>query len=181
MKVKKIIKRILSVALAAAFCFSAAGCTNNSSGGQNTVVNVTQPGSEDGGSVTRAYQPIKKEDGSKFKLAYVDIDPYPETFKMLYYVIESLKADGWISYDELPFDPETGEDSLALMNWLSDNAESEYIEFDKSAFYYTTVSTEEEIYASLREHIEVAKDIDAILTMGTSPSVMVQGFDFDVP
>lgn len=180
MKIKKILKRALSLIAASVICIMASGC-DNAITGQDTTVDVTQPGVEDGGSVIRAYQPVKKADGSKFKLAYVDIDPYNETFRMLYYVIESLKADGWISYDSLPYDPETDADSLDLMNWLADNAESEYIEFDKSAFYYTTVSTEEEIHASLKQHIEVDKDIDAILTMGTSPSVMVQKFDFDVP
>lgn len=180
MKIKKLLKKALSVIAASAICILAAGC-DNAITGQDKTVNVSQPGAEDGGSVIRAYQPIKKEDGSKFKLAYVDIDPYNETFRMLYYVIESLKADGWLTYDSLPYDPETDADSLDMMNWLADNAESEYIEFDKSAFYYTTVSTEDEIYNSLKQHIEVDKDIDAILTMGTSPSVMIQKFDFDVP
>ena len=179
MRFTKTLKKLLA-AVTAGVCMCLAGCGSGISD-NDKVVAVTQPDSGDGGSITRAYQPIKKEDGSKFKLAYVDIDPYNETFRMLYYVVESLKADGWLTYDALPYDPETDADSLGLMNWLADNAESEYIELDKTAFYYTTVSTEEEIYESLRQHIEVDGDIDAILTMGTSPSVMVQGFDFDVP
>ena len=180
MKIKNIFRTILSVIAAAALCISFAGCSNEI-GGQGTVVDVNQPGAEDGGSVTRAYQPKKKDNGGKYKMAYVDIDPYNETFRMLYYVIESLKADGWITYDELPYDPETDADSLAMMNWLADNAQSDYIEFDKTAFYYTTVSTEEEIHESLRQHIEVDKDIDLIFAMGTSPSLMIQKFNFDVP
>ncbi len=180
MRLKKLLKKVLSIVATAALCMSFAGCDNSMLTG-DTFVDVKQPGTEGGGSVTRAYQPTKKADGSKFKLAYVDIDPYNETFRMLYYVIESLKADGWIDYEKLPFNPETDADSLALMNWLADNAKSEYIEFDKTAFYYTTVNTEEEIHQSLIDHIEVKNDIDAILTMGTSPSVMVQKFNFDVP
>ncbi len=180
MKIKNILKKAIAVIAASVLCVAVSGCDNTITG-QDTIIDVNQPNANDGSSIIRAYQPIKKEDGSKFKLAYVDIDPYNETFRMLYYVIESLKADGWISYESLPYDPETDADSLEMMNWLADNAESEYIEFDKSAFYYTTVSTEEEIYESLKQHILVDKDIDAILAMGTSPSVMVQGFDFDVP
>lgn len=180
MKIQKILKTFLMIIVSVALCFTITGCDNEISG-QDKIIGVTQPGADDGGSVTRAYKPIKKADGSKFKMAYVDIDPYNETFRMLFYVIESLKDDGWLTYDELPYDPETDADSLALMNWLADNAESEYIEFDKTAFYYTTVSTEEEIYESLKQHIEVDNDIDLIFSMGTSPSKMLQKFNFDVP
>lgn len=89
-------------------------------------------------------------------------------------------SGGWISYGELPFDPETDSDSLALMDWLADNAESDYMAFDKTAHYYTTVSSEEEIRESLQKHIE-NHEIDAILSMGTSPSLMLERFGFDIP
>ncbi len=179
MKLKRIIRRLAAFTAAAALGILCCGC-----GGSGTtngdIVDVRNDGQETVTSVNRAYRPIKKEGGGKFTLAYVDIDPYNETFRMLYYVIESLKDDGWISYDALPFDPETDSDSLALMDWLADNATSEYMSFDKTAHYYTTVSTKEEIHDSLQQHIE-NKDIDAILTMGTSPSAMVEEFGFDIP
>ena len=156
------------------------GCEITTAQGGKVVEAQVNTGDKES-AINRAYKPIKKPGGGKFTLAYVDIDPYNETFRMLYYVIESLKDDGWINYDALPFDPETDSDSLALMDWLADNAESEYMAFDKTAHYYTTVSTEEEICESLRQHIEVNKDIDAVLTMGTSPSLMVEEFGFDIP
>lgn len=179
MKLKRIIRRLAAFTAAAALGILCCGCGVIGDTGSE-VVNVKNDGQETVTSVNRAYKPIKKEGGGKFTLAYVDIDPYNETFRMLYYVIESLKDDGWISYDKLPFDPETDSDSLALMDWLADNATSEYMSFDKTAHYYTTVSTEEEIRTSLQQHI-ANKDIDAILTMGTSPSAMVEGFGFDIP
>ena len=52
--------------------------------------------------------------------------------------------------------------------------------FDKPAHYYTTVSSEEEIRESLQKHIE-NHEIDAILSMGTSPSLMLERFGFDIP
>lgn len=180
MSPKKLLKRFAAAAIASAALIMSCGCgVGITQGGE--VVDAQTNNANPSASVSRAYKPIKKEGGGKFKLAYVDIDPYNETFRMLYYVIESLKDDGWISYDELPFDPETDSDSLALMNWLADNARSDYMTFDKTAHYYTTVNTEEEIYESLKQHIEVDKDIDAVLTMGTSPSLMVENFGFDVP
>ena len=179
MKAMKLLKRFAAAVLAAAGLMMFCSCEKDPTNGGKIV--EAQVGSD--GEITainRAYKPIKKADGGRFTLAYVDIDPYNETFRMLYYVIESLKDDGWISYDKLPFDPETDSDSLALMDWLADNAESEYMSFDKTAHYYTTVSTEDEIRESLKQHIE-NHEIDAILTMGTSPSLMVEGFGFDIP
>lgn len=127
-------------------------------------------------------KPIKKTDGGKFKIAYVDIDPYyNETFKMLYYVIEELKESGWIYYDKLPFDVETYSDSCGLINWLADNAQSEYLEFDKTANYYTRGTSEKEIYDSLSDHINAKHDIDMIISMGTEAGVLMEKFDFDVP
>ena len=35
--------------------------------------------------------PCTKEDGSKFTVGYLDIDPYPATGAMLYYFIEELR------------------------------------------------------------------------------------------
>lgn len=180
MSPKKLFKRFAAAVISAAGLLMSCGCgAGLVQGGE--IVDAQTDNANTVTSAARAYKPIKKPGGGKFKLAYVDIDPYNETFRMLYYVIESLKDDGWISYDELPFDPETDSDSLELMNWLADNAESEYMTFDKTAHYYTTVSTQEEIYDSLKQHIEVDNDIDAILAMGTSPSLMVEGFGFDVP
>ena len=155
------------------------GCGADGANGGN-IVEAQIDGSGALTAINRASKPIHKPGGGKFTLAYVDIDPYNETFRMLYYVIESLKDDGWISYGELPFDPETDSDSLALMDWLADNAESDYMAFDKTAHYYTTVSSEEEIRESLQKHIE-NHEIDAILSMGTSPSLMLERFGFDIP
>lgn len=176
---KKLFKRFSVLALIAAVLLLSGCGTQNIAQGE--IVDVQTDSAKENGVASRSYKPIKKADGGKFVLAYVDIDPYNETFRMLYYLIESLKDDGWLDYDALPFDPETDSDSLALMDWLADNARSDYMAFDKSAHYYTTESTEQEIYDSLKQHIEVDKDIDAVLAMGTSPSQMVESFGFDIP
>ena len=160
MKFGKMLKKAASLIASVSLCVGLTGCTGQS--GENGPVESVSSNENGAGSVSRAYQPVKREDGRKFKMAFVDIDPYPETFKMMYYVIESLKADGWISYDSMPFDPQTDSDTLAMMNWLADNAESEYMEFDKEVQFYTTVTDEEEIKATLKEHIEVKKDVDLI-------------------
>lgn len=179
MKLKKLFKKAALLLVTIALCTGLTGCLGQ--GGENGPIESVSADENGAGSVTRAYLPVKRENGKKFKMAFVDIDPYNETFRMMYYVIESLKADGWLTYDSLPYDPYSDADTLAMMNWLADNAESEYIEFDKEIHFYTTVSSEEDIYSTLKEHIEVKKDVDLIFSMGTSPSLMLQKFDFDVP
>lgn len=176
-KLQAMLRTAILLLCAAFICAAICGCDNIAVQTAD-IAEVRRP--DDTGD-TRAYLPVKKEGGSKFKLAYVDNDPYNELFRMLYYLIECLKADGWITYDSLPFDPDTESDTLKLMNWLADNAQSEYMEFDKTAHYYISADTREYIYESLKHHIEVDGDIDAILTMGTLPSEMVKEFDFDIP
>ena len=172
-------KRALAAALCVIMALFMTGCELGSFAGSDSASDVNS-GESSGLRTSRAYLPVKKEGGGKFCIAYVDIDPYNPTFRQIYYAIESLRDIGWISYDALPFDPETDADSLALMNWLADNAQSDYLEFTRESNYYTSVSTEEEIYESLKPQVESGK-IDVILAMATSVSAMVQRFNFDVP
>ncbi|MGN1341296.1 MAG: ABC transporter substrate binding protein [Oscillospiraceae bacterium] len=179
MKIKKLLKKAVAVLIAFAACAGLSGCTGKI--GENAPIESVSNNENNVAGAVRAYLPVKREDGRKFKMAFVDIDPYNETFRMMYYVIESLKADGWLTYDSLPYDPNTDSDTLEMMNWLADNAESEYMTFDKEVHFYTTVNTEEEIYDTLKKHIEVIKDVDLVLTLGTSPAQMIQKYDFDIP
>lgn len=131
--------------------------------------------------------PQTKPDRRKWRLAYMDEDPYQETFKSVYYIIDGLKELGWLRCGELPFDPETDEDTLEMILWLCENAESEYMEFVGTAVYYTHNDPEmteaqrkEKIRESLAEQI-AANEIDAIFTMGTIPAQWAKSFGFDLP
>lgn len=173
---KNFIKSVIVVII---LCILVCGCSG--SGGEGSAVTDVIPDEGISSATRMPYLPVKRFDGRKFKPVVVDIDPYNETFRMVYYVIESLKSDGWLYYEKLPFNPETDSDTLEMLNWLADNAQSEYLEFDKDIQYYTSVSSEEEIYNGLKYHIEELKDVDLILSLGTSPSRMLQEFDFDIP
>lgn len=178
MNFRGLIKCIAAAVCAAVAITSLSGCNNyTTAGGELVAVEQPESGST---TTTRAYLPCKKEGGGKFRIAYVDIDPYNPTFRMTYYAIENLKDLGWLTYDELPFDPETDADSLALVNWIADNAQSEYLEFSKDTNFFTISSTEEEIYQGLKQNIDNGK-VDIILCMATSVSQMIQSFNFDVP
>lgn len=117
-------------------------------------------------------KPCTKEDGTKFTIAYVDIDPYPASGEMLYYFVEELRKAGWIDYDgELPFDSENT-DAKKLIQYLAGLDLGKYIQFSDDANYYIAVDDKEECMASLQEQMEEGK-IDLIFCMGTSPGEMV--------
>ncbi len=117
-------------------------------------------------------KPCSKADGSKYRIAYVDIDPYPASGEMLYYFVEELKNTGWITLDEkLPFDS-ANTDAKELINYLADKDLGDYIEFSKDANYYIAVDDPDECKESIRKHVK-NKDIDLIFCMGTSPAEMV--------
>ena len=178
MKMKKILKYLSAFFCLLTVCITVSGCSR-SIGDSGTLTDIIP----DSGVavVTRDHLPIKRDDGRKFKMSVVSVEPFNDTFCKMYYVIESLKANGWISYDRLPYDPDADNDTLDMLNWLADNAKSEYMEFDRSLHYYTSVSTEEEIYKSLKGHIEVKKDVDLVLALGTAPAAMIERFDLDIP
>lgn len=123
--------------------------------------------------------PVKKPDGSKFRIAYVDIDPYPVTGSMLYYVLESLKQDGWVNYDSLPVSSDNV-DAKALVDWLAKRDLGPYIEFDSTANYYLAYAGEAAVGTSLKQHAQ-NKDIDLIIAMGTWPGKYVKGLNLGVP
>lgn len=123
-------------------------------------------------SMLTSKEPCTKEDGTKFTIAYVDIDPYPASGEMLYYFIEELKETGWIDYDEeLPFDP-ANTDAQKLIRYLAGMDLGKYIQFSDDANYYIAVDDKEECMRSLQQHIDDGK-IDLIFCMGTSPGEMV--------
>lgn len=119
-----------------------------------------------------SHEPCAKADGSKFTVAYVDIDPYPASGEMLYYLVQELKNTGWITYEgDLPFDP-ADTDAKQLISWLANQDLGDYIRFTDDANYYIAVEDKESCMESLQAQID-AGTVDLIFCMGTSPGEMV--------
>ena len=154
------------------------GCQRAEIGVESTFQELNLNVSDSGGERYNS-MPTAKSDGTKFRIAYIDIDPYPVTGEALYYVIESLKEDGWIEYDTLPFEIENV-DAKELILWLADRDLGPYIEFVKEATYYTKYDDEETIKQSLTEQCQKGK-IDLIFAMGTQPALLVKSFNLEVP
>lgn len=107
-----------------------------------------------------------------FTIAYVDIDPYPPSGEMLYYFVEQLKKNGWLTYEgELPFDPRDT-DGKKLIAWLAGQDTGKYLKFTESQSYYLAVDGEEECRKRLQKAID-QKEIDLIFCLGTWPGSFV--------
>lgn len=132
-------------------------------------------------SENRSYGPVKKEGGGKFKIGYIDIDPYPPSGEMFYYLVEGLRDAGWIELSgELPFDP-ADTDAKELVRYLSERDLGEFVEFSMDACYYLAVDGEDETRASLEQHRK-KKDLDLLLCMGTWPGQLVKDMGItDIP
>lgn len=116
--------------------------------------------------------PCTKEDGGKYTIAYVDIDPYPASGEMLYYFVERLREEGWIAYDgELPFDASQA-DARELVHYLSGLDLGKYVQFSREANYYIGVEGKERCMEHLKKQVEEGM-VDLIFCMGTSPGEMV--------
>lgn len=123
-------------------------------------------------SIPASKGPHAKDDGSRFTIAYVDIDPYPASGEMLYYFIEELRRAGWIDYrGNLPFSPENT-DAKELIHYLAGKDLGQYIRFLDSANYYIAEDGREKCRQSLQAQIDEG-EIDCIFCMGTSPGEMV--------
>jgi len=141
-------------------------------GGEGTGQVELQKAEKYFSSVPISKEPHTKEDGTRFTIAYVDIDPYPASGEMLYYFIEELKNTGWINYTEkLPFRPENT-DAKKLIHYLAGKDLGDYIQFLDDANYYIAVDGKEKCRKSLQKQIDAGK-IDCIFCMGTSPGEMV--------
>ncbi len=116
--------------------------------------------------------PCTKEDGGKYTIAYVDIDPYPASGEMLYYFVERLREEGWIDYDgELPFEA-SQTDAKELINYLAGLDLGKYVQFSSEANYYIGVEGKRECMEHLKKQVEEGL-VDLIFCMGTSPGEMV--------
>ena len=124
-------------------------------------------------------EPHTKEDGSKFRLAYVDYDEYMPASRQLGFIIEVLEEYGWIAEGSIPFTPEQIDKELLSTKQIYEMLQSadlgDYIEFAEDGFFYIGYDDQDEIAQKLKER--AGKDIDLVITFGTSPGIFVKELD----
>lgn len=127
--------------------------------------------------------PHAKKGGGKYRLAYVDYDEYMPASRQFYYILAGLEELGWIEKGSLPFSIASIEankfstKNMYDMLVLADLGD--YIEFAPDAFYYLGYDDEEETKKDLKSR--AGKDIDLVITFGTSAGVLVSELDLPVP
>ncbi len=127
--------------------------------------------------------PHTKEDGSRYRLAYVDYDEYLPASKQLGYILEGLEEYGWIKEGSLPFTAEEiDKEELStkqLYERLLTADLGDYIEFAEGGFFYLGYDDQDEVAKVLKER--AGKDIDLVITFGTSSGVFVKGLELPIP
>ncbi len=118
--------------------------------------------------------PHTKDDGSAFNICYVDIDPYPASGEMLYYLLMELNDEGWMNvpdFESLPFDPQDT-DAKEFINYLADLGTGDYISFSREQNYYIGLEDIDQVKKGITKGIEDGQ-IDLILCLGTWPGELV--------
>ena len=127
--------------------------------------------------------PHTKPDGSKYRLAYVDYDKWLPSARQFFYILKGLEELGWIAEGSIPFTIQEIEEkeygSGDLYEKLLTVDLGDYIELSKDGFFYLDYDGEEMIGEALLAH--AGKDIDLVLTMGTSAGVFVKSRNLPIP
>ena len=169
--------RRLLVLVACLIILQIAGCAGRSGtpGGNLDWIELSGQGTSGGTKVS----PVTKADGSRFKIAVVDIDPDGYTSKLYTGLFEGMKSEGWIEYDEMPFTYEEI-DLKGIVDWLAAQDLGPYIEFSSDCFYYLAYDGEDAVRESLKAKVE-SGEVDLIIAAGTWPARVAIEFSDKVP
>lgn len=172
-------KKFWSLILIAALLFAVLlpGCSKRKDLSDSASVSET---SETDGFDT---SPHKKADGSRYRIAYIDYDEYVPASRQFYYILMGLEELGWLTLDDMPYTIHNIESNNISTEQICDMLQKkdlgEYIEFAEDAFYYLAYDDSREIADALRER--AGKDIDMVITFGTSAGLFVKELDLPVP
>lgn len=112
--------------------------------------------------------------GKKWRIAYVESDPYVNYAGTFYYLIKGLEKIGWVKGVEgLPFKAGQ-EDARPMWDYLTSHDTGPYIEFVKDGFY-SLISMPADADAQLVDRLNTKQDIDLLIVMGTSAGRKLTG------
>ncbi len=127
--------------------------------------------------------PHTKADGSRYRLAYIDYDEYLPSSRQLYYILRGLEEKGWVRGGSIPFTAEEiDRDGLTVDLLFARLVQADlgpWLEFAEGAFHFIGYEDNDAVARELRER--AGKDIDLVLTFGTSPGVFVRELELPVP
>ena len=162
---------------------SAAGAS--SEGMSSADTSAAGASSEDAAAVAAQLStaPAAKPDGDKYHLAYIDYDEYLPASRFFYYILKGLEELGWIEEGSLPFTvSEIDEEEMSTKQMYEKLVSADlgrYIDFIEGGFFYLGYDDPEEAAKTLTE--KAGKEIDMVITFGTSAGVFVRGLGLPVP
>ena len=105
--------------------------------------------------------------GQKWRVAYYEGGEYIDYQQIFTETIKGLMNLGWIKVGNIP--KQTGEQTTELWNWLSSQAQSDYIEFVADAHYSANWDDDlrKKTVDQITDRLNKKKDIDLLIAMGT--------------
>lgn len=127
--------------------------------------------------------PHTKEDGTKYRIAYLDYDEYLPASRQFYYILAGLEELGWIQTDSLPFTAEEIDaQNLSTRNMYEALLKADlgpYLEFAPDGFFYLAYDDQREVARTLKKR--AGADIDLIITFGTSAGIFTKELGLPIP
>ncbi|MTI81657.1 MAG: hypothetical protein FH758_12420 [Firmicutes bacterium] len=117
--------------------------------------------------------------GQKWRIAYVEGEPFVNYASTFYHLLLGLEEQGWINgISDIPYQ-KGQEDTTAMWSWLATHDMGPYIEFVEDAHYDLSsgVKTKEQLINRLKQK----RDMDLLIIMGTYAGTVVSKADHDVP
>ena len=128
-------------------------------------------------------EPHARPDGEKYRIAYIDYDEYLVASRQFYYILAGLEELGWIQEGSLPFGIEDiDRENLStrdLFSLLTKADLGPYLSFADGAFFYLGYDDPEVVAETLTSR--AGKDIDLVITFGTSAGVFVKELGLPIP
>lgn len=116
----------------------------------------------------------------KFRIGYVESDPFLDFAGTLNGIITGLEQLGWINdTTTLPYTPGQ-EDSKIIWNWLQNDHVSDYLDFVDDAYYNLRFMSEEEI-CNMLQRMKEGNDLDLVIVMGTRAGVIMSSIEHNTP
>ena len=121
---------------------------------------------------------VKNKSGQKFRIGYVETDPYYNFAGTLHGIILGLQSVGLIEdVSDIPFIIGQS-DTTIIWEWLAAKKDTTGIEFVRDAHYsFIDPGAEED----LRKRLEEKDDLDLMIVMGTAPGQKLAQYDHEVP
>jgi hypothetical protein len=128
-------------------------------------------------------EPVTRADGGKFRIAYIDYDEYLVASRQVYYILSGLQELGWIKENGIPFTlKEIEQKNMSTRDMYAILQETDlgpYIEFVKDGFFYLGYDDRNKVASALKSR--AGKDIDMIITFGTSAGIFVKELNLPIP